>query len=794
MTTELLVLRESSEIALEDATRRSRWISLVEQSEGGCVEASFAFRMVGVSPRGMDSRISVRAAHAPIDTFNVLAIAQAAGQARGAIWFEYRSRGVQSVACECLIRGAVSAMTAGEAVDRATSMWQETAQAFGRADGDYVFEPTILSSEFDDSPETRTVALRRAAVRIGSSHRRTSGFQQGVGVPNTEESLSMPMAGDWGAVNHVVRALACSSVPLAMRVALDPVTLTPRQIQNLIRALSWLNAGSPKGLSYGKDHRTTAGADAGLQVELARILTCWIRRPAGFRVTAELRAQGQVPTAVIVALQQDMPGLAVVEDLVPRLAAGDVDLSDLAHGDLSLPGTLPSRNCLLDLGARPILASHRNALSDEGPIVGALPGVRQQVIRIPEAYRDQHCYAVGASGAGKTTFCYNSIVHDLHRGHGVLLIDPAGRAFDDVLRSIPEDRVEDVVIIDPHDKEWVVGLNLLAPEGPDASFQRQLAVNEMLGIFDRLYDLRQTGGPMFEIYMRNAMFLVIDSPESGGTLIEVVRVFEDKKFRDRLISACPDRSVVSFWKRIAEPATGEASLTGMAPYVTCKLNQFVQNAFIRPMVGQTNSSLSFSKVLSEKKIVLVNLAVGHLGPADVQLLGMLVMSKLFRAAFSRPAAENRAPRMHVYLDEFQYHLTESMAGALSQLRKHNVCMTLSHQHLSQLVEARMGTKLLDAVLGNAATKLLFRLGPSDADRVASCLGPDLRAEDLQRLANFEVAACVPSPEGSNSTVIARTLPAVECPYRRADVSAIKALQHRYSRLRTDVEADIATRP
>ena len=306
-------------------------------------------------------------------------------------------------------------------------------------------------------------------------------------------------------------------------------------------------------------------------------------------------------------------------------------------------------------------------MSGDGPIVGVLPGSDELVIRISEKYRDQHCYLLGASGVGKSTLIFNSIVHDLSRGHGVCLVDPHGELFDRVLESIPANRVDNVVIIDPYDRKWSVGLNLLSPDGPDEAFERQIATSELLRLFDRLYDLHETGGPMFEVYMRNAMFLVMDSPSCGGTLIEVVRVFEDRAFRDRLIKACPDKSVVSFWKQLAEPATGEASLRGMAPYITCKLNQFTQNAFVRPIIGQSGSTLSFGRALDEGKIILVNLAVGSLGVRDVQLLGMLVMAKLFRAAFARRTRAERSPRMHVYLDEFQYFLTDAMVGGLSQL-------------------------------------------------------------------------------------------------------------------------------
>ena len=54
--------------------------------------------------------------------------------------------------------------------------------------------------------------------------------------------------------------------------------------------------------------------------------------------------------------------------------------------------------------------------------------------------------------------------------------------------------------------------------------QKTFVINEMIGIFDQLYDLKATGGPMFEQYMRNAMLLIMDDPESGSTLMEIPKV------------------------------------------------------------------------------------------------------------------------------------------------------------------------------------------------------------------------------------------------------------------------------
>ena len=74
----------------------------------------------------------------------------------------------------------------------------------------------------------------------------------------------------------------------------------------------------------------------------------------------------------------------------------------------------------------------------------------------------------------------------------------------------------------------------------------------MIGIFDKLYDLKATGGPMFEQYMRNALLLIMDSPETGSTLMEISKVLADEDFRRMKLSLCKNKTVVDFWQKEAE--------------------------------------------------------------------------------------------------------------------------------------------------------------------------------------------------------------------------------------------------
>lgn len=65
---------------------------------------------------------------------------------------------------------------------------------------------------------------------------------------------------------------------------------------------------------------------------------------------------------------------------------------------------------------------------------------------------------------------------------------------------------------------------------------------------------------MFEQYMRNAMILIMDDPDTGSTLMEIPKVLADEEFRNLKLSKCKTQVVKDFWQKEAQKAGGEASL------------------------------------------------------------------------------------------------------------------------------------------------------------------------------------------------------------------------------------------
>lgn len=385
-------------------------------------------------------------------------------------------------------------------------------------------------------------------------------------------------------------------------------------------------------------------------------------------------------------------------------------------------------------GAR--FAEPPSDLPKEGLLIGRnIYRGEERPVRLSSEDRRRHVYVIGQTGTGKSTLIKNMIVQDINSGQGVGLIDPHGDIAEEVLGLIPEHRYQDVVVVDPSDLSNPIGLNMLQydPKYPE---QKTFIVNELINILDKLYDLRTTGGPMFEQYTRNALLLLMEYPDRGFTLLEIPKILSDKEFRKSLLVNCANILVRDFWEKEAEKAGGEAALQNMTPYITSKFNVFLANDYIRPIIAQSKSTIDFREIMDSKKILIVSLAKGRLGDINASLLGLIIVGKILMASFSRvDQAEELRKDFYLYIDEFQNFATDSIATILSEARKYRLDLIIAHQFIAQLKET-----IRDAVFGNVGTMLALRVGADDAQYLVKQFAPIFSESDLVNIDNFNAYA------------------------------------------------------
>jgi len=315
-------------------------------------------------------------------------------------------------------------------------------------------------------------------------------------------------------------------------------------------------------------------------------------------------------------------------------------------------------------------------------------------------------YMIGKTGTGKSTVYQNMMLQDIRAGAGCCFVDPHGEGVDWLLSMIPAERLDDVVLFDPSDTQWPLGLNLLEWK---TEAEKDFLVAEAIHIFQKLFDPDQQGivGPQFEHWMRNAALTVMARP-GGGTLLDIPRLFSDPAFERASRQYVTDKIVLAFWEQ-QMANTAQFHRSEMLNYFTSKFGRFMTNTLMRNCIGQRQSSISFTDILAKNKIVLINLSKGKIGELNSYMLGLILMTKLQIAIMQRATLppEKRTP-FYLFVDEFQNVVTDAFIGMLAEARKYGLAVHLTNQYIAQLTD-----EIRDAVLGNAATLVAFQIGAQD---------------------------------------------------------------------------------
>lgn len=351
--------------------------------------------------------------------------------------------------------------------------------------------------------------------------------------------------------------------------------------------------------------------------------------------------------------------------------------------------------------------------------------------------RFRHFYVIGQTGTGKSSILQTMIRQDFRNGDGICVIDPHGSLVESILPYIPRDRVDDVIIFDPSDLDRPMGLNLLEATTPEEMDMVALdAMNLMIKLFSE-----ETFGPRIQDYFRNGCLTLMSDP-NGGCLTDMVRLFTDDAFQKAKIQHVKNPVVKAFWmKQMA--ATGQREQQEMIPYFSAKFGQFSTNGMMRNIIGQTKSAFDFSKVMNEKKILLMNLSKGMTGEMNSKLLGLIIVNKIQVAALRRQkdlTGGQKPQDFFLYIDEFQNYVTDSIESILSEARKYRLGLTIAHQYIGQIdTSNKKGseTNLKDAVFGNVGTMMAYKIGAQDSEYMAKEMAPVFTDQDLINIDAFK---------------------------------------------------------
>ncbi len=315
----------------------------------------------------------------------------------------------------------------------------------------------------------------------------------------------------------------------------------------------------------------------------------------------------------------------------------------------------------------------------------------------------------------------NLAVGDIRAGEGIAFIDPHGDAALDLLDAIPRSRINDVCYLDAAETERPIGFNPVTRIAPE---RRALAAAGIVAAFKHLWV--ESWGPRLEHFLYHGVAALVS--RQHATLIDLPRVYIDDAFRARLLQSVTDPETLRFWQREFPSYTKALRAEAVAPILN-KAGQIAASPHLRLILGQVAPRLDLAFTMNNRRILIANLAKGTIGEQAANLLGSLLVSHMQLVAMERGALppEQRIP-FFVHVDEFQTFSSDSFASLLSEARKFATHFSLANQYTDQLSHT-----VRSAVIGNAGTLIVFRVGSRDAELLA----PEFRTLEAGALSDQE---------------------------------------------------------
>ncbi len=448
-----------------------------------------------------------------------------------------------------------------------------------------------------------------------------------------------------------------------------------------------------------------------------------------------------------------------------RALHGALKTMETAGARLSLA---PCRPDMLDSAAEPVFFPPRISIKELPAMLGwplgkteypGMPGLHPRVILPPRSYRGNerafgvtsvgdmklgfsardslyHTVFTGPTGVGKSTAMSNLILSDIARGQSVVVIDPKSDLIGSILERIPEHRTEDVVVIDPSDP-LPVGFNPLIGSGRNPA----LTADTILAVLQDLF--ADSWGVRTQDILSAALLTLVRI--KGASLIWLPALLTNDSFRRKILSQVSDPvGLDAFWAGYESLSLADRS-QHIGPVMN-KLRQFLLRPELRAILGQSEPKFQMSDIFRKRRIVLVQLNKGIVGPESAKLLGSLLIGQLWALALGRAAVPpEKRHIVSVYIDEVADYLRlpGDLSDALSQARGLSVGLTLAHQYRHQLP-----VNLRAAIDANVQNKIAFTLGAADARDMAA-MAPELDAEDFMQLPRYSVYANL--QQGGKST-------------------------------------------
>ncbi len=416
----------------------------------------------------------------------------------------------------------------------------------------------------------------------------------------------------------------------------------------------------------------------------------------------------------------------------------------------------------------------------EGLLLGFLiqdGKVTRHKLYLPHEKRTHHLELLGKTGMGKSSQVCGFIKQDIEQDRGFAATDFHGDLTDFVLATVSQkekrtrqDLSERLIIIDPSDLEYSVGLNVIQHTSHQQVF---IQAAECAAILEKHWNI-QLGARTSEL-LRNCLLAIA---ENHLTLLEVAPFLTNASFRSLCLRKATNPEVKDYFEHRYN-ATSDAMQAALSGPVLNKLSLFTGDPHFRHILGQPLSTFNVLDAIESGRWVVLNLNKGRLGEHAV-VLASLFMSQVKNALFAR----KKRKIFSLYCDEVQNLVASegNLETLLSECRKFSTSVVCAHQFTDQL------TTQVRSALGAIGSHIYFQLSSADAQHVATALdGGRPLAETLKNLPPRQIL--VKSGHRAYQHALVPTVLHLKTDSR----DLYERCRKRWGLLRTDIESEITKR-
>lgn len=339
-----------------------------------------------------------------------------------------------------------------------------------------------------------------------------------------------------------------------------------------------------------------------------------------------------------------------------------------------------------------------------------------------------HMHVVGGSGAGKTQFLQNLVLHHLDREDppALVIIDSQGDfvpKLSRLARFDPNigDLSDRLVMITPRDIEHPPAINVF-DIGSDRlgrydAATREQVVAGVIQTFDYLFSglLGADLTAKQSVFFRYVTRLLISLPETLGrnaTILDMIALMDDPTPYLPAIASLPPIQRQFFERDFVGKTFNQTR-----EQIRYRLNAILENPTLERLFTAPETKLDLFSELQRGAIILVDTDKSFLKGAS-GIFGRIMISLVLQAVLERAAlAETERTPAFLIVDEAAEYFDSNIDDLLTEARKYRLGCTFAHQYLDQCTHS-----LRASLSANTTIKMAAGISTSDA----RALAPDLR--------------------------------------------------------------------